>query len=728
MISMNKTTLAMVLGAGLFAQANSVSAAAYDWNNVAPVKTPAASNNNGKTVYFDVSHGGVEGNADWVIDGAFSDFADALVQLGYTVKEYRGIDLNNDGAIRFYDDRTGNGAQNEAIITYDAIKSSDVFVLAETNRPFTMAEQAALEQYIAAGKGIFFVADHYDADRNLNTWDATEVFNGYNRSDLSKYNLGGEYGDWRNPKSANAGWLVENFGIRFRFNGVDYKQGVSGVESSAQTEGITQGVQPILMAAGATLAVVDAQKAKGLVYFSESDNPVKWKHAKDQGLYFGGKAEGPYVAIAKSGAGKAAFIGDSSPIEDASPKYRRQDSGSTKRTYPGWTDAGNAATLAVNIIDWLATPESYQYFDNQNGHNSGFVTPTPMAAQEMSDPNNGQPWGTPASGFNPWDTDTYKNNSFNAPFGDTSTNPDPDPDPTPTPGGTLSVTDALATAQGQPVVVIGKVTAAVNGIYGLQLNDLTTQSNHIFVKLESAQRADFNPQLNPAILNQNIIVTGTRNSYMGEAGIRYVSDIKIAPTALSVEQALASSTGEVIEITGRIKSALNGIYALVLEDSNNANFTINIKLESNQRNDFSPQLNPELLNATLTVKGVRDSYMSQPGVRQVSQLSLSGGSTNEPSPTTDSSVAEVLALSNGEPVTVVGVITRAVNGKYALELRDDNNTQDTVYIKLESSQRNMYSPQLNSNVIGKRLRVEGIKNNYMSHAGVRNVSRLTLLD
>ncbi|TMP74792.1 hypothetical protein CWC05_22110, partial [Pseudoalteromonas ruthenica] len=125
-------------------------------------------------------------------------------------------------------------------------------------------------------------------------------------------------------------------------------------------------------------------------------------------------------------------------------------------------------------------------------------------------------------------------------------------------------------------------------------------------------------------------------------------------------------------VTGRIKSALNGIYALVLEDSNNANFTINIKLESNQRNDFSPQLNPELLNATLTVKGVRDSYMSQPGVRQVSQLSVSGGSTNEPAPGSDSSVAEVLAMSNGEPVTVVGVITRAVNGKYALELRDDN--------------------------------------------------------
>ncbi|KZN30679.1 hypothetical protein N474_13055 [Pseudoalteromonas luteoviolacea CPMOR-2] len=728
-MTVNKLTLSVLLGAGLLAQSSFALAAAYDWNNTAPVKVPTAANNNGKTVYFDVSHGGVEGNADWVIDGAFSDFADALVQEGYTVKEYRGVDLDNDGRIRFYDDRTNGSNTNEAIITYDAIKDSDVFVLAETNRPFTTAEQAALEQYIASGKGIFFIADHYDADRNLNTWDATEVFNGYNRSDLSKYNMGGAYGDWRNPKSANAGWLVENFGIRFRFNGVDYKQGVSGVEPSSKTEGITQGVDPILMAAGATLAIVDPQKAKGLVYFSETDTPVKWRHAKDQGLYFGGKAEGPYAAIAKSGAGKAAFIGDSSPIEDATPKYRRQDNGNTKKTYPGWTDPGHASVLAVNIINWLATPESYQYFDGQNGHHSGFVTPTPMATQEMSDPNNGQPWGTPASGFNPWDTDTYKNNSFNAPYGDGQTNPDPDPDPTPTPGNAISVADALAAAQNTPVVVVGKVTAAINGIYGLELSDLNNPATHIYVKLESNQRADFNPQLNPAILNQNIIVTGKRNSYMGEPGIRYVTELQIAPSYMSVEQALATAQGESIELTGRVKSGLNSIYALILEDLNNASFTINIKLESSQRAQFSPELNPDILNATLVIKGVRDSYMSQPGVRQVSSITIaSDNGSNDPDQGSDLSVSDVLAMNNGQPVVVSGTITAAINNKYALELTDPNNSGNKLYIKLESSQRDAFSPLLNPELIGKRLRVEGIKNDYMSHPGVRSVSNLTLLN
>lgn len=714
-----KTTLLLVT---LFGISSAYAVEPYSWNNLAPVKTPSASNNNGKTVLFDVSHGGVEGNADWVIDGAFSDFADALVAKGYTVKEYRGVDLNNDNRIRFYDDRTNSTNQNEAIISYNAIKSADVLVLAESNRPFTTAEQQALQQFVADGKGIFFIADHYDADRNLNTWDATEVFNGYNRSDLSKYQLGGAYGDWRNPKDAGKGWLVENFGIRFRFNAIDYKQGVSGIEPASKTEGITAGVQPILMAGGATLSIVDPGKAKGLVYFSASDRPVKWSNAKDAGLYFGGRAEGPYAAIAKSGAGKAAFIGDSSPIEDATPKYRREDNGNSKKTYPGWTDSGNAAILAVNIVNWLATPEAYSHFDGNNGHLSGDATPQPMASTEMIDPNNGQPWGTPVSGYSAWNTDTFKNNAYNAPYGTASNEPDPNP----TPGGTVSVATALNAGTGTPLVILGKVTAAVNGIYGLQLTDTNNSTLHLNVKLESAQRNDFSPTLNPDMLNKNIIVTGKRDSYMGAAGVKYVTDIQLAPTALSVEQALASAQGSVIELTGRVKAGLNDIYGLVLEDNTNPGFTINIKLEASQRARFSPQLNPGILGAQLLIKGVRDSYMNQAGVRQVSAIA-DVSNTDVPDQHGDSSVTEVLALANGTPVVVAGVINAAINGQYALELADSQNAGATLYIKLETNQRDTFSPALNPELIGKRVRVEGIKNDYMSHAGVRNVAKLTLL-
>ena len=83
------------------------------------------------------------------------------------------------------------------------------------------------------------------------------------------------YGDRRNPGDATKGWLAENFGIRFRFNAVDWKPGASGIVDPDVTEGLTEGAGPVLIAAGATLAIVDETKAKGLVYFSDIDNPNK---------------------------------------------------------------------------------------------------------------------------------------------------------------------------------------------------------------------------------------------------------------------------------------------------------------------------------------------------------------------------------------------------------------------------------------------------------------------
>ncbi len=599
----------------------------YEWNAIAPVKTPT-SNANGKTVLFDVSHGGTEGNADWVIDGAFSDFADALVNQGYRVEEYRGIDLNNDGLIRYYDDLNtpANSIINEAIITFDAIQHADVFVLAETNRPFKISEYQALEQFVAAGKGIFFIADHYNADRNLNTWDATEVFNGYNRSTLAKYNLGGEYGDLRNP-GATSGWLAQQFGIRFRFNSVDYLAGVSDITPPTQTEGITQGVDPILMAAGATLAITDATKAKGLVYFASSDNPTPWRHANDAGLYYGGRDEGPYVAIAKSGAGKAAFIGDSSPIEDATPKYRRQDSGAVKKTYPGWTDPGHASVLSINIINWLATPEAYTHFDNSNGHVSGELTANPKAPTEMDDPDNGNPWSNPSGGYNPWDPATFANGAFGAKFsagGDTGGGTGGDVG-----GESLSVSEALSVSNGSNVVVEGVVISELNGIYALVLGDDQDNNQTLNVKLESDQRTQFSPQLNPAILGHHIRVNGTRNDYMSQPGVRSVTlieDLGVPNSTdpdnnyTSVSDALNTATGTTLEVEGFVVEEVNGIYGLLLQDIHDASKTINVKLESAQRNDYNPQLNPSIVGARIVVSGKRDSYMGQAGMRYVSDI------------------------------------------------------------------------------------------------------------
>jgi hypothetical protein len=278
----------------------------------------------------------------------------------------------------------------------------------------------------------------------MNTWDSTEVYDGYNRSTAATYNMGGEYGDMRNPGSATAGWLAQNFGIRFRFNAADYTAGLSGIKSTTDTEGISQGVSRILMAAGSTLAITDASKAKGVVYFGTSDTPTKWASAVDSGLYFGGEAEGPYVAISKPSAGKAAFIGDSSPIEDITPKYKRESDGSAKSTYDGWKEAGNAATLSVNIVNWLATSESYVGFDGVS-HTKGILTPTPMADVEKSTPQ-AEPWATPT--YDPWNTDTFAYGSFGAPTGPSS---GPTPTPTPTPTSTPTPTAGGSTPTPTPV-------------------------------------------------------------------------------------------------------------------------------------------------------------------------------------------------------------------------------------------------------------------------------------
>ena len=110
--------------------------------------------------------------------------------------------------------------------------------------------------------------------------------------------------------------------------------------SPAQSFGITTGVSSVAMHAGSTLAITNPKLAKGLVYLPE--NPSKWNNAVDSGVYNGGGvAEGPYAALSKVGLGKAAFIGDSSPVEDASPKYS-EDSGQTKKTYDGYKEEDDA--------------------------------------------------------------------------------------------------------------------------------------------------------------------------------------------------------------------------------------------------------------------------------------------------------------------------------------------------------------------------------------------------
>jgi len=356
----------------------------------APVLQPVGQAN-GKSVLFDNTHGQTAGAADWVIDGAFSDYGEALADEGYLVTELR----------------------KTTPITHADLSDYDVYVIPEANIPYKASEQAAMLQYVENGGSIFFISDHYNADRNKNRWDSSEAFNGYRRGAWLDPAAGMSAEERQSPAMqgvVSSDWLGENFGVRFRYNALGNVT-ANQIVSPAQSFGITDGVSAVAMHAGSTLAIMDPEKAKGIVYLPATN--AAWPNAVDQGVYEGGGIdEGPYAAIAKVGAGKAAFIGDSSPVEDATPKYLREETGGTKKTYDGFEELDDA-TLLVNIVNWLAQQESYTKLSDVPGLQ--LDQPTSLLAMEApatSTEPQAEPWSQPAAGYKWWDGCTFKPGSY----------------------------------------------------------------------------------------------------------------------------------------------------------------------------------------------------------------------------------------------------------------------------------------------------------------------------
>lgn len=345
----------------------------------------------GQQILFDNTHEQTAGAADWVIDGAFSDFGNALAQEGYDVKELR----------------------KTTPITLSDLSEYDVFIIAEPNVPYKASEQQAMAEYVENGGSIFFIGDHYNADRNKNRWDGSEALNGYRR------------GAWDNPAQGmsseesaseamqgvvSSDWLANEFGVRFRYNALG-DISATNIVAPDQTFGITTGVSAVAMHAGSTLAILDPTRAKGIVYLPQTSDA--WAYAVDQGVYSGGGvAEGPYVAVAKKGAGKAAFIGDSSPVEDATPKYVREDTGAKKTTYDGFKEVDDD-TLLVNTVNWLAEQENYTDFTQVSGLTLDQPTALlPFEEPALSTEPQPEPWAEPNAGYKWYDRSTFKAGSY----------------------------------------------------------------------------------------------------------------------------------------------------------------------------------------------------------------------------------------------------------------------------------------------------------------------------
>ncbi|UQZ36924.1 endonuclease [Paenibacillus sp. PK3_47] len=364
-------------------------------NDPAPfIEAKVVNEHAGQKILFDNTHEQTAGAADWVINGAFSDFGNALAQEGYYVKELR----------------------KTTPITLSDLADYDVFIVAEANNPYKASEQQAMADYVENGGSIFFIGDHYNADRNKNRWDGNEAFNGFRR------------GAWDNPAKGmsaeeaasdamqgvvSSDWLADEFGVRFRYNALG-NINATNIVAPDQAFGITTGVSAVAMHAGSTLAILDPAQAKGIVYLPKTNEA--WGNAVDQGVYNGGGvAEGPYVAVAKKGAGKAAFIGDSSPVEDATPKYVRQDTGAKKTTYDGFKEADDA-TLLVNTVNWLAEQEDYTDFTQVSG--LALDQPTallPFEEPALSTEPQPEPWAAPNAGYKWYDRSTFKPGSYGGP-------------------------------------------------------------------------------------------------------------------------------------------------------------------------------------------------------------------------------------------------------------------------------------------------------------------------
>ncbi len=115
----------------------------------------------GASVLFDHTKSEDAGKADWIITGAYSDWADDLRALGYTVEE-----LSPGETITY-----GDSSNPKDLSRYD------VFILPEPQNPFTDSEREAILQFIQNGGTLIYIADHKSSDRDNDGWDSWNIWN-----------------------------------------------------------------------------------------------------------------------------------------------------------------------------------------------------------------------------------------------------------------------------------------------------------------------------------------------------------------------------------------------------------------------------------------------------------------------------------------------------------------------------------------------------------------------
>ncbi|MGA8247155.1 MAG: hypothetical protein WB797_09635 [Nocardioides sp.] len=274
-------------------------------------------------VLFDNTSAETAGNADWIIStsqpdplaqdpdptgesswtGALSAWGVALQQTG----DYSLATLPASGRITY-----GDSANAQDLSHYDE------FVLPEPNILFTAAEKTAIMRFVQAGGGLFMISDHNGSDRNNDGADSVEVLN-----------------DLMTDNSVDS---ADPFGLSIdRLDISSENPDVIGSQAAGDpvVAGPFGSVTGSILRGGttATLRPADNGAVRGEVFrtgFSPSGTT------------------GAAFATSSFGAGRVAYWGDSSPIDDGTGQ-----SGNT--LFDGWDDpAGTDAVLALNATQWLA--------------------------------------------------------------------------------------------------------------------------------------------------------------------------------------------------------------------------------------------------------------------------------------------------------------------------------------------------------------------------------------
>jgi hypothetical protein len=229
--------------------------------------------------------------------GSLSSWGVALVQHGLQVET-----LPVGGQITY-----GNGSNPQDLSNYS------VYVVDEPNIRFTAAEKIAILNWVAAGGGLFMIADHDGSDRNNDGYDALRVWNDLTQS---------------NSVATNP------FGITFNIDNVSPSS--TAVDTSANdpiTRGAGGTVGQMIYHNGCTITISTAANAsvRAAIWTTSSHTSAN-----------------VMVAYATYGQGRVVACGDSSPFDDGTG-----DPGDT--LYNGWSGEANGdhGKLAINGTLWL---------------------------------------------------------------------------------------------------------------------------------------------------------------------------------------------------------------------------------------------------------------------------------------------------------------------------------------------------------------------------------------